>query len=100
MVTSAPIPTSTSAALVPTTPPPKTSALAGATPVTPPINIPLPPCGFSRYLAACCPARRPATSDIGAKSGNAPFLSSMVSYAMHVAPERSIASVSANEAAK
>ena len=70
MVTSAPRPAAIFAALVPTTPPPSIITFAGLTPGTPPKSMPRPPEGFSKYLAPSWMAIRPATSDIGTKSGN------------------------------
>ena len=61
MVTLAPNPAAILAAWVPTIPPPNTNTLAGATPGTPPRRIPLPPMGFSRYLAPSWMAILPAT---------------------------------------
>ena len=57
---------------MPTTPPPMMTTDPGATPGTPPSSTPVPPKTFSRYLAPCCTAMRPATSDIGVSSGSSP----------------------------
>jgi hypothetical protein len=79
IVTCAPRPAAIFAALVPTTPPPMITTSPGATPGTPPSSTPLPPKIFSRYLAPCCTAMRPATSDIGVSSGSSPEGSCTVS---------------------
>ena len=66
-------------ALVPDTPPPTTTTLAACTPGTPPSRIPAPPCSFSSRCAPTWTLMRPATSLIGANSGNRPRLSVTVS---------------------
>src|ERR1044071_4270827 len=68
-VTWASMPIATRAALVPETPPPRITTLAAATPGTPPKRTPMPPCSFSRQCAPTCTLIRPATSLIGARSG-------------------------------
>ncbi len=70
--TMAPEPTAICAALDPTTPAPRIAILAGGTPATPPSRMPIPPCAFSRQVAPACTAMRPATSDMGARSGRPP----------------------------
>src|SRR5690348_4773085 len=100
IVTFAPSPAAIFAAFVPTTPPPRITTLPGATPGTPPSRMPRPPCSFSRYLAPSCTAMRPATSDIGVRSGSSPDGNCTVSYAMHVAPLFMHAFVSFSSAAK
>ncbi len=79
MVTSAPMPTATLAALVPTTPPPMMVTRPRRTPGTPPRRMPLPPCAFSRHAAPTWMAILPATSLIGLSSGSEPSSSWMVS---------------------
>ena len=56
-----------------------TITFAGGTPGTPPSRIPRPPSGFSSMNAPAWVAILPATSDIGASSGNRPCPSSTVS---------------------
>ncbi len=79
MVTFAPIPAATVAALVPTTPPPRIMTLAGATPGTPPKIIPRPFIGCSRYLAPCWTDILPAISLMGVSRGRRPLGSWRVS---------------------
>jgi hypothetical protein len=73
------MPTAIFAAFVPTTPPPMMTTRAAGTPGTPPNSTPRPPFIFSRYCAPTCTAMRPATSDIGVRSGSVPRRSVIVS---------------------
>jgi hypothetical protein len=73
------MPTAIAAAFRPATPPPITTTRAGCTPGTPPGSTPRPPDGFIRENAPTCGASLPATSDIGASSGSAPFADCTVS---------------------
>ena len=88
------------AAFRPATPPPITTTRAGATPGTPPGSTPRPPDGFISAYAPTWGASLPATSDIGASSGSAPFAVWTVSYAIAVVPASSSALVSASSAAR
>ncbi len=78
-VTSAPIPSASWAAWVPTTPPPRMTTLAGRTPGMPPNSFPRPPSCRSRYWAPIWIDIRPATSLIGVSSGSVPLGNSTVS---------------------
>ncbi len=100
IITLAPNPAAIFAASVPTIPPPKIITFAGRTPGTPPSNIPLPPDGFSKYLAPSCTAILPATSDIGTSNGRLRSDFSTVSYARHMALLLIIASVNGSYDAK
>ena len=77
-----------------------TTTLAAYTPETPPISTPRPPPERIRWYAPTCGASRPATSDIGASSGNELSDSSTVSYAIPVTPRSSSAFVHSGEAAR
>jgi len=79
ITTSAPSPAAITAALAPTTPPPRMQTRAGGTPGTPEISRPMPPLCFSRVSPAEKTAIRPATSDMGASRGRPPASSVTVS---------------------
>src|SRR5262249_6804278 len=72
MVTFAPSPAATLAALAPTTPPPRMTTFAGSTPGTPPSKMPRPSNGRSRNFAPSWMLIRPATSLIGVSSASPP----------------------------
>jgi hypothetical protein len=99
-VTFAPIPTAMRAVFEPTIPAPSMRMSAGGTPGTPPNKMPRPPCPFSRQAAPTCGAMRPATSDMGVKSGKEPSGAVTVSYAMQVAPLRCRSRVCSGSGAK
>ena len=98
--TSACMPSAIAAAFRPATPAPMTTTFAAYTPDTPASRMPRPPPARIRWYAPTCGASRPATSDIGASSGNDRSGSSTVSYAIPVTFASSNAFVHSGDAAR
>ena len=79
IVTSAPKPTPTTQAFMPTTPAPSIVTRPRRTPDTPGSSSPLPPERISREVAPAWTDSLPATSDIGTSNGSVPSASCTVS---------------------